>query len=454
MSDHDYQRARFSEGFDFIIDSEGNRVQLDDPRVVHVWPFYTGANVSRMIESAFGQFNWNFRFVGKTTPQGLELGRRVFSGRECYPCISIAGETLVDLEENRGDDEVTIYYGVDIQGACQSAAWPIVWETIISRTNPSNAVFNVTPQIHNNYFGKGMKFALAIVVAALVGDLLEEAETTLTCLAKDKDSALVTFTSESAKVIESARRGTVAVSSALSQWADRVAQIPLQRRVAQVPRILIFGGLGTMFLHHQVGDYMLEHGVIPKVEETTGFLSLVLGRQVLRYGLKRGLTEPQDQYRTPSIVASLLNPENQLAEGIKALRSRASLVGVDLLQRYFRKVARRSGLLYYEPIPTQDVIKKGNQYSSYSCDVETPLNLGLYACTIENRDIDGLVNICYFSCPPCMNAQTIIKSLASTSDIPFAAIDCDTPEISMNQRRLLESVAIQARRIRAERAGA
>ena len=47
-----------------------------------------------------------------------------------------------------------------------------------------------------------------------------------------------------------------------------------------------------------------------------------------------------------------------------------------------------------------------------------------------------------------MNSQAIIRPLANKNDIPYAAIDCEGPWISTNQRRLLETIAIQAKRVR------
>ena len=38
--------------------------------------------------------------------------------------------------------------------------------------------------------------------------------------------------------------------------------------------------------------------------------------------------------------------------------------------------------------------------------------------------------------------------MQSKNDIPYAAIDCEGPWISTNQRRLLETISIQAKRVR------
>jgi hypothetical protein len=50
-----------------------------------------------------------------------------------------------------------------------------------------------------------------------------------------------------------------------------------------------------------------------------------------------------------------------------------------------------------------------------------------------------------------MNTQACVRWLANEVDIPYASIDCETPAISANQRRLLEVVAVQATRLRQSR---
>ncbi len=47
-----------------------------------------------------------------------------------------------------------------------------------------------------------------------------------------------------------------------------------------------------------------------------------------------------------------------------------------------------------------------------------------------------------------MNSQAIIRPLANKSEIPNAAIDCEGPWLSSNQKRLLETIAVQAKRLR------
>ena len=79
---------------------------------------------------------------------------------------------------------------------------------------------------------------------------------------------------------------------------------------------------------------------------------------------------------------------------------------------------------------------------------ETPQIVGRFLYSVEEQIFDGLINLGTFNCQPAMNSQAIIRPLANKSEVPYAAIDCEGPWISSNQKRLLETIAVQAKRLR------
>ena len=98
-----------------------------------------------------------------------------------------------------------------------------------------------------------------------------------------------------------------------------------------------------------------------------------------------------------------------------------------------------------------DLFEEGNKYVSANSISETPIIVGRFLYSIKDGIYDGLVNLGTFNCQPAMNSQAIIRPLANKCDIPYAAIDCEGPWISTNQSRLLETIAIQAKRVRKEK---
>ncbi len=107
-----------------------------------------------------------------------------------------------------------------------------------------------------------------------------------------------------------------------------------------------------------------------------------------------------------------------------------------------------SGLMYDESIPFLDIAEEGHKYASHLGVTETTVTAGRFVCSVKSGLYDGLVNLGSFNCQPAMNAQAVIRPLANASDVPYVALDCEGPWLSAGQLRLLENVAVQARRLR------
>lgn len=116
--------------------------------------------------------------------------------------------------------------------------------------------------------------------------------------------------------------------------------------------------------------------------------------------------------------------------------------------KLFRRLIGKSGLLFDSYADFVDLLEEGNKYVSSNSFTETPLIVGRFMHSIKEEIYDGLINLGTFNCQPAMNSQAIIRPLANKSNIPYAAIDCEGPWISTNQRRLLETIAVQAKRVR------
>ena len=108
----------------------------------------------------------------------------------------------------------------------------------------------------------------------------------------------------------------------------------------------------------------------------------------------------------------------------------------------------KSGLLFDHHLPFAEIMEAGHQYISYNGFTETPVTTGRYVSSLKDGLYDGYVNLGSFNCQPAMNSQAIIRPIANAGDTPYVALDCEGPWISANQRRRLETVAVQAKRVR------
>ena len=438
------QPARLADALDGYVDSGGRRVEYDDPRVVHVWATDQSPWALRLVEKVYAKRGRRFRSVEPTTPEVMQYARRLCSGRECVPMTAIVGATLQDMLTKRQEDELTVYCSLDQQGPCQNGAWPLVWETIVRRHGLRNVVCGVWPLMANQYLGLGGELNMAANMCVLLGDMFQEAWNVLACLARDPEEAARTFEACFRRFGEDFDGASDALEAGLTAWAEGMAGIPLRAPVDETPKVLVFGGLNLLFVHRPVTDALIAQGVLPKVVPYSEGLSWLASESVVRYGFKQGLITPEEQYAH--------KPRGgDREEMLRVRQARFGLTLVAAAEERFRSILEASGLLFDVHVPFLDIASAGHAHASHIGFTETTGTVGRYLCALRDGLYDGLVNLGSFNCQPAMNAQAILRPLANRSDVPYVAIDCEGPWLTANQQRLLEAVAVQARRRTRER---
>lgn len=442
----DFTAARLQDGY--IIDSDGHRVDFDDQRIVYVLPEPRNSYGIRLVKDLYASNNKNVRISKETDASTLFYGKKICSGRECLACVAIAGEVLKDIHENRSENEITIYTTpIDQDGPCQNGAWPVLWATFMNRLKLRNVLFYQIPNYYNNYLGLTKDLIAQEKLNFIIGQYIIEARNALRCTAEDEYSALKTFEDISDEFIESVRLKEKSIKTGLLRWAKEVAKIPLKAKVEETTKILIFGGLNLMFDHYPIEEFYLKRGIITKVIDVLEGMTLLLCENTIRFGLKKGFITPKEQFNESLINFNELNEEEQ-KQAAKAKRSRNMIDFINTQCKMYRRIMGKSGLLFDSYVEIDKLMEAGNKYASANSMTETPQIIGRFLYSLKEQIYDGLINLGTFNCQPAMNSQAIIRPLANKSEIPYAAVDCEGPWIASNQIRLLETIAVQAKRLR------
>ena len=439
-----FRPARLSEALDCIIGSDGKPIAYDDPRVVHVWASNHSALALAMVRKLYDKLGRKFRTVPRTDAAIMQQARRLCSGRECIPMTATVGSVLNDIVHQRSANEVCIYYSLDQEGPCQNGAWPLVWETMNERLGLKDVVMGVWPFAANNYLGLGNAFNLFANGGLFLGDLFEEARNTILCLGRDRGSAQEAFVEAFERFLEHFPGEGTEMEDALGEWAARMREIPLRAPLRDTPRILIIGGLNLLFVHDPVEAYLLEQGVLAKVVPYSEGMCWIASENMVRYALRHGIVDPKEQF-------ARLPRSDDRAAMVHARQSRYSVQLIDSAESHLRDVMEPSGLLFDEHVPFPTIIEKGHPHASQNAFSESTATAGRFVCALESGLYDGVVNLGSFNCQPAMNAQAVIRPLASEAGLPYAALDCEGPWISTNQQRILETVVVQARRVRQDK---
>jgi hypothetical protein len=456
-----FHQAKLSFRRNSIIDSEGNKVPFDDNRIVHVWPIDLGRHFKSLLESCYKKYNLNFRACGETNTKILKSARKISSGRECLPFNSIAGSIYKDIQ-NRNSNEISLYYTIDPLGPCQNSGWPIIFDIFSEREKIKNAIFSITMNKSTNYFGKGINLLKDFALAISLSDILEEAESSILCLAKNRKEALNLFNAASEQVINAFGDNRKELNKAICKWNTILNNIQKKTTLNKVPKILIFGGLNILFTNKPVINYFNNSGIIVKCVDLLEGILFSRSFYAVKYATENNLHNPEKLFSFSTAIILFIkyfvNRKIKQSrktihtdkENFKAAISISEIIYLEFINKNYRKKMHVSGLLYDKYVPFKQLISQSNKYITNNAFTESTATVGRYLSSAENNIFDGLINIGTFNCQPAMNSIAILRSISKDYDIPFISMDCDGRELSSNQIRLLESIAVQAHRHKAK----
>ncbi len=420
-----------------IITDAGETLGFDDPRVRHVLLADTPPATSRLFVSLYSRQGWKAVTTPLTNTRILQAARRVCSGRECLPFLSMMGKAVLYLE-TRPPDEVTLFHLLEQEGPCQIGNWFDAAALIFRRLGARNA-FPVWPRSANNYLGGGEQVALSVGAAGILGDLLGEVRSSVRCLAQDPAAALRMLDEIEHRVIAGAERGLVAAETELRRAARELARIPLRRPVAEAPKVLLFSGINRIFVDRQVREYLEARGILAKTGDIGEFLCLYETEPVVRRGLALGYTNPDEQFSPRALLAGVLRPGGR--PRFEAVRAALHVAMLEWLDHRWRAILAPSGLTFGADIHYREVMRVGHRCVSCNGWTEAPTTAGRYLVSLGEGIFDGYVNIGAFNCSPASIATAATHGPSLSSDLPHAVIEADGASITASQLRQLEAVA-------------
>jgi predicted CoA-substrate-specific enzyme activase len=428
-----------------IVTGSGRRLALDAPEVVHVSLADGPQFVSDVYAGFYASIGWRWKFSPNTDAEALQYAKRVCSGRECLPFLSMVGKAVKYLE-TRPPGEVTVFQLLDQEGPCQIGAWYDAAPIIFERLGEGNAVVG-WPTPKNNFLGQGNKLGAMKVAAYVLSDVVAEMRSALRCLAKDRGAALAILGQLETGLIAASHNGLWATERELRHVAQRLAGVPLRAPVEQSARVLLFGGLNRIFVDGPVKDFFEERGILTKTTEMSEFICFMQAEDIVRLGFSHGRLAPVDQCSMTALLSELISGDDRPA-AMRALSARIRIGFIEMLDRRWRRIAAGSGLLFSPYVAFADVEREGHKRISLNGYTEAPMTIGRYATLLESGAFDGYVNIGAFNCAPANTASAVIHALSLRSDTPYAVIESDGDCITTGQLRQLEMVAVQCRRRR------
>jgi predicted CoA-substrate-specific enzyme activase len=428
-----------------IVTGTGRRLSFEHPDVVHVLITDSPPISIQMRASLLASIGRRAVVAPRTSAEILQRARQACSGRECLPFLSSVGKMVSHLEK-RPENEVSIFYLLEQEGPCQIGSWYDAASIIFERLGYEN-VLVAWPTIKNNYLGSGEKGVAVAAAMAIIGDLMSEVRSSLRCLARDQADSLSVLDELERGLLDAGRRGFAAIERELRRIARRLAEIPLQRRIEDAPRVLLFGGINRIYVDGPVREFFETRGILAKTVELSEFIMELEAEPAYRLGFARGRVSPASQRSTSAMVRELFSGKTR-RDSRRALRAHFHVQFIEMLDKRWRRIMAGSGLLFNPHLPFAEIVALGHKHVSLNSFTEAPFTVGSYEAALKSGAFDGFVNVGAFNCAPANTASAVIHPFAMKSDSPYAIIEADGSGITASQLRQLETVAAQCQRRR------
>lgn len=438
-------RIEQEDGHPIIVSGTGRRLALNAPEVVHAFLSDGDPFVSYMMAGYYAASGWRVAELPNTSAEILRSARKVCSGRECLPFLSMIGKVVSYLEK-RLPGEVTVFHLLELQAPCQLGAWYDAAPIMLEQLGEENALV-VWPTPGNNHLDLPARFSAMKAAALVASDILAEMRSSLMCLAKDPGAAQASLRDFKQDLITASSIGLLAVERALRNGAEKLAEVPLRKPIGETPRVLLFGGISRVFVGAPVTRFFEERGILIKTTEWSEFMCVLAAQDIVPLGFSEGYLEPDSQCSLSALLVDLLRSSERNAAA-RAMKARISIAFVEALDQRWRQIAGESGLLFSPYVGFGQVQTEGHQRISVNGLTEAPFTIGRYTAMMRSGEFDGFVNIGVFNCAPANTASAVIQSLSLQSDTPYAIIEADGDPLTASQLSQLETLAAQCRRRR------
>jgi len=198
----------------------------------------------------------------------LQLARQFVSGKECLPSHLVLGSALQYFASSRyKKDEIYLLFVPTTQGPCRTGQYFVFYENLFKDMRFEN-VCVVTLDSSHSYTELGPHFSKHAWWGVVISDYMKDIETSLRACAKDPVSALALYDQLWQELISVAEKDVTRVIPVLKKIARTISNIPLQRTIAQCPKVLIVGEIYVRrddFAVDELVKHFSKKGIIAKV---------------------------------------------------------------------------------------------------------------------------------------------------------------------------------------------
>jgi len=260
----------YSGEYDLRIDNKktGERIPVIDNKRVKVLLSNMGNISTEYMGAAIRSLGINAEAMPVATAKTIQAARAHASGKECVPSHLVLGSALeFFFSDKYRKDELYLLFVPITTGPCRTGQYYIFYENLFRDLRLENVVVFIL-SADNSYTELGPSFAKEMWKGLVLSDYLKDIQCSLLATAVDPVKAEKDYEHSWRKVMHAVEHNPKALWKELKHVAADVKKIPLKRKVADCPRVLIVGEIYVRRDDFAVGELielMSERGIVVKV---------------------------------------------------------------------------------------------------------------------------------------------------------------------------------------------
>jgi len=274
---------RFDNGWKFVYDpaspeaedqlrldnhKSGEKVRIRGNKRVKILLSNMGAISTEYMGAAVRSLEFNAEALPVATSRTVQVARSHASGKECVPSHLVLGSALQFFwSEKYRKDELYLLFVPITTGPCRTGQYYIFYENLFRDLRLENVVVFIL-SADNSYTELGPNFAREMWKGIVLSDYLKDIQNALKATAQDPAGATAQFEKSWRSLMQVVEHNPKNIFTELKNVASSVMKIPLKRKLAACPKVLVVGEIYVRrddFAVGELTDLMSERGIVVKV---------------------------------------------------------------------------------------------------------------------------------------------------------------------------------------------
>jgi len=402
--------------FDLRIDNikTGEKIPVFNNKRVKILLSNMGNISTEYMGAAIRNLGYNAEAMPIATTKTIQMARAHASGKECVPSHLVLGSALeYFFSDKYRKDEIYLLFVPITTGPCRTGQYFVYYENLFRDLRLENVcVFILSAD--NSYTELGPSFAKNMWKGIVLSDYLKDIQCSLLATAEDPKKAEREFEHSWRKLMHTVEHNPDDLWKELKNVAEDVKKIPLKRKVADCPRVLIVGEIYVRRDDFAVGELielMSERGIVVKIAGISEWIHYL--DFVRDYALKK--------------LIKLRKPGTRLFS--KPSRDLKKLQIEEWWKHHIEKkvlhILEPTGLIPETPHDMREIMKYTvEHFVNLELNSEIAVSSGSAAAAMD-EGYSGIVNISPFACLIGRVIEGLFTPWARERNYPILSVEID-----------------------------